>query len=51
MYKCSNCLRVFEEGVIIENHYTYDEFYELEEVCPFCHNYIYKIKEGEENGD
>lgn len=50
MFRCSNCSRFVEEGVLMENHLTNDEFFVLEEVCPYCKNYIYEItKEGDEN--
>lgn len=41
-----------EEGIIIENHLTNDDYYVLEEVCPYCKNYIYEVtKEGEEDNN
>lgn len=48
MYRCLNCNREFDEPIIIKNHPINDEFYEEEEVCPFCHNYYEEI-EGEDN--
>lgn len=51
MYKCINCGRVLESGILVENHLTNDEFYVVEEVCPFCFNYIYETEEGDENSN
>ena len=52
MFRCSNCSRIIEEGILIENHLTNDEYFVLEEVCPYCKNYIYEItEEGDENNN
>ena len=48
MYRCLNCGRVFDEGILIQNHLTNDEFYAVEDVCPFCHNYYEEIDNEDE---
>ena len=47
MYRCLNCGEIFDEPVLIKNHLTNDEYYALEEACPYCHNYYEEIEEGE----
>ncbi len=37
--------------MVIENHLTGDEYYVLEEVCPYCRNYVYETEEGDENNN
>ena len=48
MYRCLNCGEVFNEPDIIRNHPTDDDYYVVEEVCPYCNNYYEEI-EGEDN--
>ena len=50
MYKCTNCGRLMDEPSIEENHLTNDEHYALEEMCPFCHNYVYFVNTCKECG-
>ena len=48
MFVCTNCGERFDEPLIVRQHWTDDEHYELEEVCPYCRNYFEEIEEGEE---